>query len=158
MPGIVLDSRGGGPVAGRALVAVIASVAVVMTVAPSGALASRRPASRSCGQVTTRLPKTGSLKVFAVDQVSARRLSCPAARAFVRTWEHLGNTGRLPNAAGGRTIRKVIVYNRWGRPYRLGGFVCRSMTLPGPGPVERVLVKCGSPSGLVTWRESGRFG
>jgi hypothetical protein len=90
--------------------------------------------------------------------VSARRLSCGRARAFVRGWERAADHGKLPNAADGKVRNGVLVYYRWGRPYRVHGFICRSFATPGPGPVQHERVTCGSPAGLVTWLESGRFG
>jgi hypothetical protein len=108
--------------------------------------------------VQTRIPHTGSAKIFTVSQVSARRVSCARARGFVRTWHRASDHGKLPGAAAGKIKKGVLVYYRWGPPYRVSGFVCRSFATPGSGPVQHERVTCGSPAGLVTWRESGRFG
>ena len=124
----------------------------------SAALARNIPPLRACGQVTTRLPKTGTVKIWSDSKVSARRISCARARGFVRTWERLADEGKLPSAAGGRTNKGVLVFNRWSRPYRASGFVCRSLAFEGPGPVQPEFVSCGARIGLVTWRESGHFG
>jgi hypothetical protein len=140
---------------GRALLAVLAVGAFV---AAPAALARSRPRAHACGEVQTRIPHTGNVKIFTVSRVSARRLSCRRARRFVLTWEHLADHGKLPSRADGVVRNGVLVYYRWGRPYRAAGFVCRSFATPGPGPVQHERVTCGSPGGLVTWRESGRFG
>jgi hypothetical protein len=145
-------------VAPRALVAVLSCTAIVAGVAPSPALARGRAPLRACGQVQTRVPHTGSVKIYAVDRVSARRVSCARARGFVRGWEHLADIGKLPNRAGGRVHKSVLVFNRWGRPYRVNGFVCRSLAFNGPGPIQPEIVNCGAPAGLVTWREGGYVG
>jgi hypothetical protein len=140
---------------GRALLAVLAAGTLVG--APA-ALARPTPRARACGVVQTRIPHTGSVKIFTVSQVSARRLSCRRARGFVGTWECLADHGKLPSRADGKVRNGVLVYYRWGRPYRAAGFVCRSFATPGPGPVQHERVTCGAPAGLVSWRESGRFG
>jgi hypothetical protein len=142
---------------GRRL-AVLAVVATGCVVTSPAALARAHTRVRPCGQVQTRIPHTGSVKIFTVSRVSARRLSCARARGFVRTWERLADHGKLPNRADGVVTKGVLVYYRWGRPYRAAGFVCRSFATPGPGPVQHDRVTCGAPAGLVTWRESGRFG
>jgi hypothetical protein len=146
----------------RRSLAVFASVVAVVAVGaavPAPPAAARAGARiRACGQVDTRIPHTGAVKIFTVSRVSARRLSCARARGFVRTWERLGDHGKLPNAADGKIVDSTIVYDKWGRAYRVAGFVCRSLATQGSGPVQRELVNCGSQSGLVTWRESGRYG
>ena len=70
----------------------------------------------------------------------------------------MANEGRLPNAADGRVREGVLVYNRWGRPFRVTGLVCRSLAYMGPGLVQPELVNCGAHVRLVTFRESGRVG
>ena len=142
----------------RGVLAALATAAALVNLGSTTAGARGRPPLRACGQVVTRLPKTGNLKVFAISQVSARRLSCARARGFVRAWERLGDTGKLPDAAGGKVKKGVLVYARWGRAYRVRGFVCRSMAIRAPGPVVPEIVNCGAHAGLVTWHESGRFG
>ena len=141
-----------------ALLTVVGVIALVALVLPSLALARPRAPVRACGQVQTRLPHTGSVKIFSVDQVRARRISCAGARRFVRGWEHLADTGKLPNRADGRVHKSVLVFNRWGRPYRVNGFICRSLAFDGPGPIQPAFVTCGAPTGLITWREGGRVG
>jgi len=136
----------------------LAALAVGAFVASPTAQARERARVRACGEVQTRIPHTANVKIFTVSRVSARRLSCARARGFVRTWEHLADHGKLPNRADGKVRNGVLVYYRWGRPYRAAGFVCRSFATPGPGPVQHELVSCGSPAGLVAWRESGRYG
>jgi len=132
--------------------------AAVMTAGSSAAFARATPPLSACGQITTRLPKTGPLKVWSDSAVNARRLSCARARDFVRTWERLADTGKLPSGAGGRVRKGVLVFNRWGRPYRVSAFVCRSLAYEGPGPVQPEFVTCGAPAGLVSWRETGHIG
>jgi len=132
--------------------------AAAMTVGASGAFARSRPPLRACGHITTRLPKTGSVKIWSDSRVSARRVSCARARAFVRGWERFADEGKLPSAADGRDKKGVLVFNRWGRPYRVSGFVCRSLAFEGPGPVQPEFVTCGARSGVVSWRESGHIG
>ncbi len=65
----------------------------------------------------------------------------------MRTSERLADEGKPPDAAGGRTRNGVLVFKRWGRPYRLRGFVCRPMALGGPGPIEPELTDCGAKWG-----------
>ncbi|MGN6867289.1 MAG: hypothetical protein ACTHMY_02680 [Solirubrobacteraceae bacterium] len=142
---------------GRRL-AVLAVVATGCVVASPAALARARPRARACGQVVLNIPGTGSVKISSVSRVSARRVPCARARRFVRLWHRLAAHGKLPNSVAGRMKNGVLVWYRWGRPYHAGDFVCRSLATPGPGPVQRELVTCGSPAGLVTWRESGRYG
>jgi hypothetical protein len=139
---------------GRALLAVLA----VGTIAAASPAAFARARIRACGEVQLRIPHTGTLKVFTVDRVSARRLSCARARGFVRAWNRAADHGKFGHAAAGKIRNGRLVYFRWGPVYRVSGFVCRSMAIQGPGPVQPERVTCGSPAGLVTWRESGRYG
>jgi hypothetical protein len=137
------------------------AVALTVTFVIAGspvAVARARPHVRACGRVHTREPNTGSVKIFAVSKVGAQRLSCTRARRLVRTWHSLCDEGKLPNRAAGKIRKSVLVYKRWGRPYRVRGFVCRSMAFAGRGPVERERVTCGAHAGLITWYESGRVG
>jgi hypothetical protein len=149
------DSRHRSPLG--ALLAAVAAVALVAAVGSSAAFARGRPPIRSCGELVTRVPNTGSHKYLYVDRVDARRISCGHARAFFRGWERLGDENKLPQRATGRIHRSVLVWNKWGRPYRAGGFVCRSMALPG-ALLEPARVTCGSPAGLVTWHETRHSG
>jgi hypothetical protein len=66
--------------------------------------------------------------------------------------------GEVDIAAAGNIRNGQLVYDKWGPVYRVSGFVCRSMAIRGPGPVQPERVTCGSPAGLVTWRLSGRYG
>lgn len=141
-----------------ALLTAVGVIAVAALGVPSPAFARPRAPLRACGEVQTRLPHTGSVKIFSVDQVSARRVSCARARRFVRNWEHLADTGKLPNQADGRVHKGVLVFNRWGRPYRVNGFICRALAFNGTGPIQPAFQTCGSPTGLITWREGGRVG
>jgi hypothetical protein len=115
----------------HAVLAVLPAIAAVVIVGSSPALARERPRVRACGQVATLIAGTGSVKIWALSQVSARRVSCARARVFVRGWERLANEGKLPNAADGRVHKGILVYNQWGRPYRVTGFVCRSLAYYG---------------------------
>lgn len=132
--------------------------AAVVVVSPSAASARSRSPLRACGQVVTRIPHTGALKDFNIDRVSARRVPCAQARGFVRTWGRLANQGKLGNGVAGKTRNSVLVYNQWGPAYHDNGYVCRSMALAGPGPVQRERVTCGGPAGLITFYEFGRSG
>ena len=112
---------------------------------------------RSCGRITFTVPHTGQQRYTYVEAIDARRISCRQARAFVRSYERLGDEGKLPNRASGKTRGSVLVFYRWTRPYRVNGFVCRSMALPN------VLVNagretCGSTAGLVAWHEVAHTG
>jgi len=127
---------------------------VVSAVAASTAMARGGPATRSCGQLVFTVPHTGHQKYTYVEAVDARRISCGRARAFVRSYERLGDEGKLPNRASGKTRRSVLVYYQWTRPYRVSGFVCRSMALPN-ALVNAGRVTCGAPTGLITWHETG---
>jgi hypothetical protein len=133
---------------------VILAVVMGVLVGASAALARNQPPIRSCGQIVFRVPHTGHLNITYVQQVDARRLSCGRALAFVRAWTHLGDEGKLPDQAGGKSRRAVVVYYQWARPYRVSGFVCRSMAIPAVR-VEPGRVTCGARTGLVTWHETG---
>ena len=114
---------------------------------------------RACGVLDTRVPHAATpLKLFTVNQVSARRLSCARARGFVRAWNRAADHGKFGHAAAGKIRNGRLVYYKWGPVYRVSGFVCRSMAIQGPGPLQPERVTCGSHAGLVTWRESGRYG
>ncbi|MGN6868683.1 MAG: hypothetical protein ACTHMY_09800 [Solirubrobacteraceae bacterium] len=138
----------------RALLAVIGMVAIVAIVGPATANARTRPPIRSCGQIVFRVPHTGQQKFLYTESIDARRMSCGRARAFVRSYERLGDEGKLPDRASGKTHRSVLVFYQWTRPYRVSGFVCRSMALPN-ALVNAGRVTCGAPAGLVTWHETG---
>ena len=69
----------------------------------------------------------------------------------------LGDEGRLPNRASDKTRNSVLVWYQWTRPYRVLGFVCRSMALPN-ALVNAGRETCGSPAGLVTWHEVAHTG
>lgn len=137
-------------------VAVVVTVAAVMTTAPSAAGASHRPRMRACGQVATRIP--GPVRVLAIARVSVRHISCAKARGLARKWEREANDGKLPYGGNGKVNHGVLVYYRWGPPYHVAGYVCRSLDLPGPGPLQQQRTTCGSRAGLVTWHVSGRHG
>jgi hypothetical protein len=126
-------------------------------VGASSARAHSRPAARSCGQIVFTVPHTGDQKFTYTEQIDARRIACRRARAFVRSYEQLGGEGKLPDRASGKTRRSVLVYYQWTRPYRVSGFVCRSMALPNV-LVNAGRVTCGAPTGLVTWHEVGHTG
>jgi hypothetical protein len=134
----------------RAVLAAIGIVSIVAIVGPAAASARKRPPIRSCGQIVFRVPHTGRQKYLYTESIAARRISCRQARAFLRRWQRL----KLPVRAVGRTRRSVLVWNRWGRPYRAGAFVCRSMAIPS-ALFEPGRVTCGAPAGLVTWHETG---
>jgi hypothetical protein len=138
----------------RALLAVIGMVAVVAIAEPAAAYARHRAPIRPCGQIVFRVPHTGQQRFLYTESISARRISCKRARAFVRSYERLGGEGKLPDRAGGKTRRSVLVFYEWTRPYRVSGFVCRSMALPN-ALVNAGRVTCGAPAGLVTWHETG---
>jgi hypothetical protein len=135
----------------------IFAIAVAALGCAASALAHGGPSMRSCGQLAFTVPHTGAQKYTYVEGVEARRISCARARAFVRSYEHLGDEGKLPNRAGGKTRRSVLVFYQWTRPYRVNGFVCRSMALPY-ALVNAGRVTCGAPSGLVTWHETAHSG
>ena len=79
--------------------AVPVTIAVLVLAVSSAAWGRGRPHLCACGRVETRAPNTGSVKIFSVSQVSALRLSCKRALAFVRTWHALSDKGKLPNRA-----------------------------------------------------------
>ena len=134
-----------------------AAVLILVAVSALGATtASARNAApmRACGQIVFTVPHTGQHKYTYTEGVEARRISCARARAFVGAYERLGGEGKLPNRASGKTHRSVLVFYKWTRPYRVSGFVCRSMALPN-ALVNAGRVTCGAPAGLVTWHETG---
>jgi hypothetical protein len=141
----------------RAGLAVIGMTAIVAVGGPTAASARSRPPLRSCGQIVFRVPHTGRQKFLYTESIDARRMSCKRARAFVRLYERLGGEGKLPNRASGKTRRSVLVFFQWTRPYRVSGFVCRSMALPNV-LVNAGRVTCGSPAGLVAWHETAHSG
>jgi hypothetical protein len=134
----------------RAVVILVA----VSALGASSALARGGAPMRSCGQLVFTVPHTGHVKYTYVEGVDVRRISCGRARAFVRSYERLGDEGKLPDRASGKTIRSVLVWYQWTRPYRVNGFVCRSMALPN-ALVNAGRVTCGSRAGLITWHETG---
>lgn len=133
------------------------AIAAAAMVAATPALARNRSVMRSCGQITFTVPHTGRQRLTYTEGIDARRLSCRQARAFVRAYERLGDEGKLPDRAGGKTRRSVIVFYQWTRPYRVNGFVCRSMALPNV-LVNAGRESCGGPAGLVDWHETAHSG
>jgi hypothetical protein len=137
--------------------AVIGTVALLVIAASSPAFGRNSSPIRSCGQIVTQIPNTGSHKYSYTDQIDASRMPCRRARAFFHRWNRLGDENKLPQRATGRIHRSVLVWDKWGRPYRVGHFVCRSMAIPS-ALFDPARVTCGSPAGLVTWHETGHSG